>query len=191
MRRGLVLLTLLLCSCSAGTPAPTETPPPTIEAEEYAVYSALIEQNPIGYDLGTFIVVRGHTVSDPDNFERTMEEGPRLPHKLMDSYRSRNATSYTLDPNLDLVKDYAVMTREECDGIFPRGGALWDRFQASYPDAGGMVMFSRVGFGAGEDTALVEMGFRCGDLCAAGGLYLLAKEEGSWVVQQELMSWMA
>jgi hypothetical protein len=39
--------------------------------------------------------------------------------------------------------------------------------------------------------ALVEMGFRCGDLCGAGGLYLLVKEEGSWKVQEALMEWMS
>jgi hypothetical protein len=50
-------------------------------------------------------------------------------------------------------------------------------------------MFSRVGFDANEDRALVSMGFRCDDLCGAGGLYLLAKEEGSWKDREALMEW--
>jgi hypothetical protein len=32
-------------------------------------------------------------------------------------------------------------------------------------------------------------GFRCGDLCGTGGLYLLVKEDGNWKVQETLMVW--
>jgi hypothetical protein len=156
MQRGLMLLVLLLCSCAPGSPRATVTPPPNIEAEEYAVYSALIR---------------------------------RLPTGLVDSYRSRNAASYTLDPNLDVEQDYVLMPQEEFDTIFRRGGSVWARFQDRYPEASGMVIFSRVGFNADGDQALADMGYRCGDLCGAGGLYLLVKEEGNWKVQEELMAW--
>ena len=33
------------------------------------------------------------------------------------------------------------------------------------------------------------MGYRCGDLCGAGGLYLLVKEDGNWKVQETLLVW--
>jgi len=68
---------------------------------------------------------------------------------------------------------------------------MWPGFQDAYPEASGVVSFSRVGFGADKDVALVEMGYLCGDLCGAGGLYLLAKEEGCWKVQEALMEWMS
>jgi len=189
MRRGLMLLVLLLCSCSPGSPRSTVTPSPNIEAEEYAVYSALVRQNPIGYNLGSSIVVREQTVADLDMFERTLENVHRLPSSLVDSYRSRNAASYTLSPNLDVEQDYALMPQEEFDEIFRKGGSVWTRFQARYPEASGMVTFSRVGFNADEDKALALIGYRCGDLCGAGGLYLLVKEDGNWKVQEELMAW--
>jgi hypothetical protein len=172
------------------TPRPTVTPPPHIEAEEYAVYSAMIQQNPIGYGLNSFIVIREHTMLlGSDMVERALDERPGLSAELVDSYRSRNAESYTLGPKLDLEQDYALMPREEAEKLFRRGGAEWDEFQATYPEASGVVMFSRVGFSAIEDRALVEMGFRCPGRCGAGGLYLLAKEEGSWKVIDTLVVW--
>jgi len=189
VRRELVLLVLLLCSCSPGSPRPTVTPPPGIEAEEYAVYSALVRQNPIGYNLGSSIVIREQTVSGADMLELTLENVHALPARLVDSYRSRNAASYTLGPNLDVEQDYALMPEEDYDKIFGPGGAMWARFQARYPEASGLVIFSRVGFDANEDKALALMGYRCGDLCGAGGLYLLVKEDGNWKVQEELMAW--
>lgn len=170
-------------------PGPTVTPPPHIEAEEYAVYSAMIQQNPIGYGLDSFIVIREHTMLwDSDLVERSLEERPGLSAELVDSYRSRNTESYTLGPNLDLEQDYALMPREEAEKLFRRGGK-WDEFQATYPEAGGVVMFSRVGFSANEDRALVVMGLRCHEECGAGGLYLLAKEEGGWKVIDTLVVW--
>ena len=170
-------------------PGPTVTPPPHIEAEEYAVYSAMIQQNPIGYGLGSFIVVREHTMLwDSDMVERSLDERPGLTAELVESYRSRNTETYTLGPNLDLAQDYALMPREEAEKLFGRGGK-WDEFQATYPGADGVVMFSRVGFSANEDRALVVMGLRCHQECGAGGLYLLAKEEGGWKVIDTLVVW--
>jgi hypothetical protein len=151
----------------------------------------MIQQNPIGFDLGSSILIREQTVSGLDDLERTLEEARPLPARLVESYRSRNAALYTLDPNLDVELDYALMTAEEFEKIFLQGGPVWPKFQDKYPEASGVVIFSRVGFGANEDEALVLMGYRCGDLCGAGGLYLLIKEEGSWKIRESLMEWIS
>jgi hypothetical protein len=189
MQKGLMLLALLLCSCGPGLPKATVTPSPNIEAEEYAVYSALIRQNPIGYDLGSSFVVRENTMADLDMFERTLENVHKLPSSLVDSYRSRNAASYTLGPNLDIEQDYVLMPQEVFDQILGRRGSRWTDFEAKYPGASGFILFSRVGFNADGDEALADMGYRCGDLCGAGGLYLLVKEDGNWKVRETLMVW--
>jgi hypothetical protein len=83
------------------------------------------------------------------------------------------------------------MPEEEFGQIFLRKGSASARFHDRYPEASGVISFSRVGFGANEDEAVVLMGYVCGDLCAAGGLYLLVKEEGSWKIREPLMEWMA
>jgi len=189
VQRRLMLLILLLCSCSPASSRSTVTPPPGIEPEEYAVYSALIRQNPIGYDLGSSLVVRENTRADLDMFERTLENVHRLPSSLVDSYRSRNAGSYTLSPNLDIEQDYALMPQAVFDQILGRKGARWTDFEAKYPGASGFILFSRVGFNADGDQALADIGYRCGDLCGAGGLYLLVKEGDTWKVQETLMAW--
>jgi hypothetical protein len=187
--RGLLTLVLLLCSCGPTLSKATVTPSPNVEAEEYAVYSALVRQNPIGYGLGSSFVVRENTMADLDMFERTLENVHKLPSSLVDSYRSRNAASYTLGPNLDIEQDYIMMPQEVFDEILLKKGSRWTDFEAKYPGASGFVTFSRVGFNADGDEAIASMGYRCGDLCGAGGLYILVKEEGNWVVQEGLMIW--
>jgi hypothetical protein len=189
MPRGLLILVLLLCSCGPTVSKATVTPSPNIEAEEYAVYSALIRQNPIGYNLGSFLVVRENTTADLDMFERTLENVHKLPSSLVDSYRSRNAASYTLSPNLDIEQDYIMMSQGVFDEILLKKGSRWTDFEAKYPGASGFVLFSRVGFNADGDEAIASMGYRCGDLCGAGGLYILVKEDGNWKVRETLMVW--
>jgi hypothetical protein len=186
----MMFVILLLCSCSPSSLGPTVTPSPNIEAEEYTVYSALVRRNPIGYNLGASFVVREQTVAGLDMLELALENAHRLPSQLVDSYRSRNAASYTLSPHLDVEQGYVLMPQDEFDQIFLRQqGSVWARFQAEYPEAGGLITFSRVSFDAKGDEALALFGFRCGDLCGAGGLYLLVREDGNWRVQETLMAW--
>jgi len=167
MQKGLMVLALLLCSCGPSLSKATVTPSPNIEAEEYAVYSALIRQNPIGYNLGSYFAIRENTRADLDMFERTLENAHRLATRLVDSYRSRNAASHTLDPNLDVGQDDVLMPQEVFEEILLKKGSRRTDFEAKYPGASGFVAFSRVGFNADGDEALATMGYRCGDLCGA------------------------
>jgi hypothetical protein len=168
---------------------PAITPPPNLDTEEYAVLSALVRQNPIGYNLGDSFIVKEETASDLYIFERTLENVPKQPDPLVDSYRARNTTSFALSPNLDVEQAYTMMSQEEFDQVFRRKGPVWTRFQEKYPEAGGLITFSRPGFNVQGDKALADIDFRCGDLCGAGGLYLLVKQDGNWVVQDTLMVW--
>ena len=172
-----------------GPPEATVTPSPDIEAEEYAVYSAMIQQNPIGYDLGSPLVIKQQTNSGLEQFERTLEETDRVPAELADSYRSRNAARYLLDPDLDLEQEYILMPPFQFDRIFLGEGQVWPKFQEVYPKASGFIGLTRVGFDADGSMALVEMGYRCGELCGSGGLYVLVDEGDGWEVKDTLMIW--
>jgi hypothetical protein len=88
-----------------------------------------------------------------------------------------------------MEQDYIMMPQEVFDEILLKKGSRWTDFEAKYPGASGFVTFSRVGFNADGDEAIASMGYRCGDLCGAGGLYILVKEDGSWKVQETLMVW--
>ena len=188
MRKVLLLLVLLLCSCR---PDPnTLIPSPYIEVEEYVVYSALIQLNPVGYNPDSSILIRDQTFWDGDVFEQTVEKVRRLPARLVDSYRLRNGTSGSLESNLTVEQDYMMMSQEVFDEFFGKGGAGWFEFRTKYPDTSGFVVFSRVGFDAKGEKALVSMGYLCGDLCGVGGLYFLVKEDGSWKIKEELIVWM-
>jgi hypothetical protein len=129
------------------------------------------------------------TEVDPDEYAL---EGPfEPPEELVEAYRLRNDRPYTMDRSFALKQAYELMPQSEYDGLLRTGSASWGDFEVKYPQAAGVFVFSRAGLNAARDQALVSIGYYCGDLCAEGGVYLMAKEDGVWRVEQELAVWMA
>ena len=192
----LLLLTLIGCTLSACTLAPPSTPLPTplvtdVDPEEYALYSAMIDQNLVGYDPEAPIVIRDQTSPDLDNLEFALEGPYDLPEELVEAYRLRNDRPYTLAPNFSLQRAYSLMPQAEYEKMVQGGGAGWEELQTNYPEARGVYLFARAGLNAARDQALVSMSYYCGSLCAEGGMFWMVKEDGVWKVKQEVVSWMA
>ena len=67
----------------------------------------------------------------------------------------------------------------------------WTLFYNRYPDAPGIITFSRVGFNEAIDQALCYVGFQSQLLSGAGYYFLLKKVNGNWVVDQQVMTWVS
>jgi hypothetical protein len=189
-------LTLIICTVLACTLAPPSTPQPTplvteIDPEEYALFSAMLDQNVVGYDPEASVVIRDQTSPDIDHLEFALKGPHDLPNELVQAYRLRNDRPYTLDPSFTLKRTYALMPQTEYDGLLRTGSTSWEDFQTRYPRAKGVFLFSRAGLNAARDEALVSMSYYCGSLCAEGGVFLMVKQDGVWKVEQEVASWMA
>ena len=127
-------------------------------------------------------------MADLDMFERTLENVHKLPSSLVDSYRSRNATPYSLGRNLDIEQGYVLMPQEVFGEVLGTRGVRWVDFEVRYPGASGFILFLRVGLHADGNQALADLGYRCGDPCG-GGPYLLVREDGNWKVRETPMVW--
>jgi hypothetical protein len=189
----LLFLTLILCTLSACTLAPPSTPPPTplmtdIDPEEYALFSAMLDQNVVGYDPEAPFVIRDQTSPYIDELEFALNGPFDLPQELVQAYRLRNDRPYTLGPNFTLKRAYTLMPQAEYDRLLRTGRAGWEDFD---PQARGVYIFSRAGLNAARDEALVSVSYYCGSLCVEGGVFWMAKQEGVWKVEQEVASWMA
>ena len=190
-----LLFTLIIFTFSACSPVPSSSPLPTpllteVDPEEYALFSAMIDQNLIGYNQGMPVVIREQTSPDIRDLEFALEGPHELPEELVESYRLRNGQPYTLDPNFTLKQSYTLMPQSEYYDLLRTGNASWEDFEAEY-EADGIFIFSRAGLNAARDEALVSMSYYCGSLCAEGGIFLMTREDGVWKVKQELAAWMA
>lgn len=57
---------------------------------------------------------------------------------------------------------------------------LWTAFHAKYPDSGGFLKVSAVGFDPARRRAMVYIAHSCGALCGGGRSQLLEKIDGTW-----------
>ena len=192
----LLFLTLIICTLSACTLAPPSTPQPTplatdIDPEEYALFSAMLDQNLVGYNPEASVVIRDQTSPDIDELEFALKGSFDLPQELVQAYRLRNDQPYTLAPNFTLKRAYTLMPQAEYAALVQVGSTGLKDFEAKYPGAKGVFFFSRAGLNAARDEALVSMSYYCGSLCAEGGVFLMVKVDGVWKVEQEVASWMA
>lgn len=210
MFRLLLLLLMIgtLSACSVVTPAPppsTPQPPPTppqstqvpstplvaeVDPEEYALFSAMIDQNLVGFNQGKPVVIREQTSPNIQELEFALEGPNEIPEELVESYRLRNDQPYTLDPNFTLQQSYKLMPQSEYGDLVSTAGAGWADFEAKYK-ADGVLLVSHAGLNNTHDEALVSISYYCGILCVDGGLYLMVKEDGIWKVKQALAAWMA
>ena len=191
-----LFLALILCTLSACTLAPPSTPPPTplvtdVDPEEYALFSAMIDQNVVGYNPDAPVVIRDQTSPDIDELEFALKGPYDLPEELVEAYRLRNDQPYTLAPNFTPKRAYTLMPQAEYEELLRAGSTGWEEFETNYPQAKGVFFFSRAGLNAARDEALVSMSYTCGSLCAEGGVFLMVKQDGVWTVEQEIASWKA
>ena len=188
-----LLLTLIICTLCACNLAPSSPPQPTplvteVDPEEYALFSAMIDQNVTGYTLGESVVILEQSKPHIDSLEFALEGPFEPPEELVEAYRLRNDQPYTLGQSFTLKQAYKLMPQSEYDGLLGTGSAGWEDFETKYPQAGGVFLFSRAGLNAARDEALVNISYYCGSLCTTGGVFLMVKEDGVWKVKQQLVT---
>ena len=178
-----------------------------VTREEYSVYTDLLEAmnalDPIIFDVplipGKYklFVIDDHTpgpipIDDPD-MDRTLNyvsmQMSNLEPETLDDLRVKYSKSYLLERQFGFKTDYILLSSEENNSIFRQGG--WDEFYRRYPDAPGIMAFSRVGFDRDMDQALVYFDITRHRLAGAGYDILLSKKKGKWKIQNIVCIWVS
>jgi len=147
--------------------APAQTV--NIEAEEYLVYSALIEEK-YSYDD---LTISNHTAGGEDvRFNYLDERFEGLERKTFDNYEAKNAKDYTLKDNFTLTRDYELIDGDSEDAYFA-------------------LHLSRVGFNSYKNQAIVYGGRTSAPLAGSGSIFFLIKEGGVWKVESQIGVWIS
>ncbi len=183
---GFAALTLL--ACSLFTPAAPTPSAADIEKEEQAVYSFFVNGNPalILQNTSTDIAQ-----DDPKQMVDYIKTGLKnVTDETVDNFLERNAQPSQLSPDMDLGVDYVLLTEEELAQISsqPNWGEVLSQ---KYPGANGYTIFSRVGFNNTLDQALIYVGNVGGPLMGSGSYFLMEKQNGEWVIKEEIMVWIS
>lgn len=196
MRRILILTAVWMltvgCICTAPLNAPTAQN--DRQADEYDVYAALINEMYVRGQVELIVIVDYTATGLGDDLDKTLEYVAEsisdVQKETLDDFKIQNDQSYPLSDDFDLDVTHKLISQQEMTEIFSEGDG-WDEFYTKHPNSQGTMTLSRVGFNQERDQALVYVGNQGHWLAGAGYYVLLAKENGVWVIQGEVMVWIS
>jgi len=179
-------------------PMPSDAPTPQYsrEAEEYAVYSAIIQTRYIDTQKPALIVISDQTDLDYFSGElgehlKSIRQGlPDLTDEVCADFEAQNRQPQSLKPLFAISVKYVFISKQEIQTTFKRQDG-WDIFYAKYPNSQGFMYLSGVGFNPQMDMALVYVGNMHYALAGEGHYVLLKKVNGQWTVQGQTMVWIS
>ena len=169
------------CLCwSAIAPGQTSIAAKTYDVKDaYQIYSLLLpHEESYNFAKGT-LIIQEETESKRDVSEPcvTPEAASRFKDAIAD-YKRVNKKQWLLQRQFQIEKPYEIVSSETI-GIVLRSGD-WDGFLKRYPESGGYIIMSAVGFNREKTLAVVYAGSSCGGLCGSWRFHLLAKIDGNW-----------
>ena len=176
------LLALVLGVVSLGTQ--DRAPVPVDDPEAYAVYASVLHGEwPVRVARAKTLVFQRESVTN----RTCMPSGKPLEvewRPVLESFWVENTGTRTIRAGFNLGISYVVVPSVEIQSALRSGAdALnfgWDGFYKRYPDSGGFLTVSAVGFDRLKQRAMVYMAHSCGSLCGGGTHHLLEKVEGVW-----------
>ena len=169
---GEILLLLLFSSF------PTQTTASAYEdADAYEVYSTILPSEwPLRVAHAKQLVIRRET----STYEMCLKPDPEIQARFgpaIADYIRQNEKKWLLQPKFSLATPYRFF-EGTFDAVVKKGG--WDEYYRQYPESGGLIALSAVGFNADKTVAVVYMGHSCGMLCGGGTFHVLEKVNGKW-----------
>ena len=150
------------------------------DADAYDVYLAIL---PLEWPLSVANAKALVIAAETSGYKMCIEpegESKLLIGTAIDDYVKQNVKKLLLQRKFGDKIPYNIVGSKELTSLFDsRGG--WDAFYKKYPDSGGMIGMSAVGFNADKTIAVVYMGHGCGLLCGGGELHVLQKKDGKWI----------
>jgi hypothetical protein len=154
-------------------------PEPYDVAEAYQVYNVLLpREEAAGSEKGT-LVIQQETVPGtyPTEPCLTPEAASKFKEAVAD-YKQVNTKPWLLRRQFQTEEPYEVVSSQSIQTLFKRHD--WEGFYKRYPDSGGYITLSGVGFNQDKTRAIVYSGTACGLLCGRWSWHLLEKIEGRW-----------
>lgn len=173
-----------------------------LNQEDYAVLSAILDSLGKPEDpeeewrsSPDFVLADRTTVdtffdSDPNwGFRSDSKQAPRS--QTVANFRARLKNSCAIRPLFKAQISPHLVSNDEISKLFKQKGDGWKRFYKHYPKSSGIWNLSPVGYSDDGREALVYVAHGCGGLCGTGHLFLLAKQDGVWVVKNRTMLWIS
>lgn len=179
-----ILVVIGLAAFDSGQTPPTKYEEP----EAYAVYAAVIvDEWPVRVAKADKLVIQSETSdfpsygNDGDVCLKPDRTDEATLGTLVKAYREANKSPVLLTQEFDLPLEYVLIPRQTVLDFFKEKNIEgWKDFYAKYPNSGGIINVSAVGFNADKTLALLYVGHSCGGLCGGGRYHLMSKVDSKW-----------
>lgn len=178
-----------------------------VTPEDYAVYSvalpyiAKLKDSDEHWNDKTVLIISEVTDSQNDGTSQLWGKqfGDKKPlskqqpsGETVEHFNLRQKYVCQLGRQLNPTVPYHFFPEQERHEFFEGDRGLdWDGFYKKYPKSSGFWSLSHVGYDAHGTEALVYLGHLCGGMCGNGELVLLIKENGHWIVKNNVTIWVS
>jgi hypothetical protein len=162
-------------------PQSSEPPSAYDDDDAYQIYSVLLPQEEAYEFAKGTLVVRQETQTEPTGDTPSKCLTPEAAKEFKDAiadFSVVNRKHWLIQRLFQIEKPYEIVNSDMIDLLFKQSG--WEGFYARYPNSGGYIIMSAVGFNHDRTLAVVYTGSACGGLCGRWGLHLLRKVNGKW-----------
>jgi hypothetical protein len=169
--------------------------PSAIDAEDYAVYTAVISS----FNSSNVVITQktafgmSFMMAD-DNYVYALSEGnPGFEPEMVTTLIDNNVNPLFLDYSFPISSTHVILVPQaELNYIFNTDSDNdWMQFYNTFPNANGFNQFSAVAYNADKTKALLETGNVCGSLCGLGTLFYLEKENSVWIIKKTVDTWIS
>ena len=170
--------------------------PAEVTDAEYRVLSAFIAGKLVGEERVPQIVIFNETVGGGETPEGmaglNKVPGLKTAHsQVYHAFLNANLHPRSFHRSFTLPIPYQILASSEMDSIFGTPGDTWGHYYEKYPNSGGFVSLSRVGFNSDGSQAAFYISNHCGGLCGGGYFVIMEKVNSNWKVVQEVQLWVS
>ena len=154
---------------------------PYEEPDAYQIYSLLLpREESYGFAKGT-LIIQEEAVSNAAAGGACLNSAlaKQFGVAISDYERSRKKTRL-LKRHFQIEKPYEIVNKQTLALFRGHGLDSWDEYYDRYPQSGGYVFMSPVGFNKKKTQAVVYTGSICGGLCGRAQFHLFEKIRGEW-----------
>jgi hypothetical protein len=170
-----VVLASVLCFCVAARNSTSEQ---YDNEDAYEIYSLLLpDEQSYGLAKSTVVIQEETVASVKLNDDCLTPQAVREFKDAIEDYKRHNEPM-VLQRKFKIDKPYELVSTKAIETLIKNYD--WNSFYKQYPNSGGIIRMSAVGFNRQKTLAIVDTGSTCNNQCGRGSLHLLKKIDGKW-----------
>ncbi len=190
-RKAIAIVSFVLLALHTGRAQQSGQAGPPLDVDAYAVLRVLFAGHwPVSYLPAKRWVIQQEAAVFTACADTPESAGADWQEAVRD-YQEKNRQPHAVEPNHPQGKPYVVVPKAAIDQALstPDETFGWKSFNRRYPNAGGFIQVSAVGFNRDRSKAVVYVGHHCGGLCGGGRMFFLERHDDAWRVTPVIRCW--